>query len=90
MQADGAPPQRAELGVAAGVGRRERRDVDGVADGLVAGGIYHVTQSLLGVLDASAFGVPVSEKHQLLLLPGPQAPDALPVHLEQTQNGGDN
>lgn len=81
MQADGASPQRTQLRVAAGVGSGEGRDIDGVADGLVAGGVDHVAQGLLGVLDAAALRVPVPEEDELLLLPGPQASHTLPVHL---------
>jgi len=46
--------------------RREGRDVDGVADGLITRRVYDVTQGLLGVLDRAALWIPVSKENKLL------------------------
>ena len=73
--------QGTQLLMGGGVGRGEGRDVDGVADGLVAGRVDHVAQSLLGVLDAPTFRVAVAEVDELLLLARPQTAHTLPVHL---------
>lgn len=86
-QADRAAPQRPQLRVAAGQRGGEGRHVDGVAERLVAGGVDHVAQRLLGVLDAAALGVAVAQKHQLLLLPRPQATHTLTVDLRATRKG---
>ena len=85
LGADGAPPHRAELGVAPSVGGGERGHVDGVTDGLVARRVDHVAQRLLGVLDAATLRVPVPQEDQLLLLPRPQPAHALPVHLPEVK-----
>lgn len=82
MRADGPPPHGAQLAVAPGVRGGERRDVDGVTDGLVARRVDHVPQGLLGVLDAASLRVAVPQENQLLLLPRPQASDAFSVDLE--------
>lgn len=79
--ADGPAQDVSQLGMGVAVGGGQRRHVDGVSNGLVARGVDHVTQGLLGILDAPALWVPVSEEHQLLLLPRPQAPDTFLVHL---------
>ena len=79
--ADGPAQHPGQLGVGVAVGGGEGRDVDGVADGLVARGVDHVAQRLLGVLDAAALRVAVPQEDQLLLLPRPQPAHALPVHL---------
>ena len=47
--------------------RRQRRHVDGVADGLVARAVDDVSQGLLRVLDGPALGVSVPEENQFLL-----------------------
>lgn len=80
--ADRASQYVSQLGVGIAVGRGQRRNVDGISDGLVAGRVDHVPQSLLGVLNAAAFWVPVSQEHQLLLLARPKASDALFIHLQ--------
>lgn len=79
--ADGASQDVSQLRVGVAVGGGQRRHVDGVADGLVTGRVDHVAQGLLGVLDAAAFGVPVPQEDQLLLLPRPQASHALFINL---------
>ncbi|KAF3845301.1 hypothetical protein F7725_008464 [Dissostichus mawsoni] len=56
------------------VGGGEGGHVDGVSDGLVAGRVDHVPQSLLGVLDAAALRV-ASVEHDDLVLVGPLVQD---------------
>ena len=80
--ADRASQYVSQLGVGVAVGRGQRRNVDGISNGLVARRVDHVPQSLLGVLNAAAFWVPVSQEHQLLLLTCPKASDTLFVHLQ--------
>ena len=75
-----------QLLVCGRVRRCQGRHVDGVADGLVAGGVDHVAQRLLGVLDAASLRIAITEKDQLLLLSGPQPSHTLTVHLEQNNN----
>lgn len=79
--ADRASEDVSELGVRVAVGGGQRRYIDGIPDGLVARGIDHVSQSLLGVLNAPALWVSVSQEHQLLLLPCPKASDTFFIHL---------
>lgn len=81
--ADRASQDVSELGVRVAEGGGQRRYIDGISDGLVARRIDHVSQSLLGVLNATAFWVSVSQEHQLLLLPCPKASDAFFIHLQQ-------
>lgn len=64
------------------VGRGQRGDIHGVAQGLVTGGVDEVPQDLLVVLDAAPLWVAVSEEDELLLLPGPEPTDTLLVHLQ--------
>ena len=85
--ADGPAQHARKLRVRVAVGGGEGRDVDGVADGLVARRVDHVAQRLLGVLDAAALRVPVAQEDQLLLLPRPQAAHTLPVHLQGSEEG---
>lgn len=80
-EADWASQDLSELRVWATIGSGQWRYIDGISDGLVAGGIDHVPQSLLGILNASTFWVPVSEEDQFLLLPCPQASDTFFIHL---------
>lgn len=79
--ADRPSPHGAQLAVPPGVRGGERGHVDGVADGLVTRGVYHVPQGLLGVLNAATLWVTVAQENQLLLLPRPQATHTLSVHL---------
>lgn len=80
---DGASPDRAQLDMGPSVGCGERGHVDGVSNGLITGRVNHVPQCLLGILDASAFRIPVPQEDQLLLLSGPQSTHTLPVHLKE-------
>lgn len=80
--ADGASQDVSELGVRVAVGGGQWRHVDGISDWLITGGVDHVAQSLLGVLNAAALRVSVPQEHQLLLLPGPEASDTLFIHLQ--------
>lgn len=80
--ADGSSPHGAQLAVAPGVRGGERRDVDGVTDGLVTRRVDHVPQGLLGVLNAAALRVAIAQENQLLLLPRPQASDTFSVDLQ--------
>lgn len=80
--ADGASQDVSELRMRVAVGGGQRRYVDGISDGLVTRGIDHVSQSLLGVLNAPALRVSVSQEHQLLLLPRPEASDTFFIHLQ--------
>lgn len=80
--ADGASQDVSELGVCVAVRGGQWRYIDGIADGLVARRIDHVSQSLLGVLNAPALRVSVPQEHQLLLLPCPKASDTFFVHLQ--------
>lgn len=63
------------------VGRGQWGDIHGVAQWLVTGRVDEVSQDLLVVLDAPALGVAVAQEDELLLLPCPESPDALLVHL---------
>ena len=80
--ADGASQDVPKLRVRVAVGGGQRRYVDGVSDGLVTRRIDHVSQGLLGVLNAPALRVSVSEEHQLLLLPRPEASHTFFIHLQ--------
>lgn len=84
---DGATPDAPQLPVGPEVGRGQRGDVHGVAQGLVAGGGDEVAQDLPVVLDAAPLGVAVPQEYQLLLLPGPQASDTLFVDLRAGRAG---
>ena len=59
----------------------ERRHIDGVADWLIARRVDHVAQGLLGVLDTASFWIAIAQEDQLLLLPRPQASNALAIYL---------
>ena len=83
VRADRPPPHRAQLAVPPGVRGGEGGHVDGISDGLVAGGVDHIPQGLLGVLNAAALWVTVAQEDQLLLLPRPQPPHTLSVHLQE-------
>lgn len=65
------------------VGGGEGGHVHGVAQRLVTRRVDHVSEGLLGVLDAAALWVAVAQEHQLLLLAGPQAPYTLLIDLEE-------
>lgn len=80
-EADWASQDLSELRVWATVGSGQWRYIDGISDRLVAGGIDHVPQSLLGILNASTFWISVSEEDQFLLLPCPKATDTFFIHL---------
>lgn len=80
--ADWASQDVSELGVRVAVGGGQRRHIDGISDGLVTRRIDHVSQSLLGVLNAPALWVSVSQEHQLLLLPCPKASDTFFIDLQ--------
>jgi len=80
--ADGASQDVSELWVRVAVGGGQRRYVDWISNRLIARRIDHVTQSLLGVLDAPALWVSVSQEHQLLLLSCPKASDTFFIHLQ--------
>ena len=67
--------------MAPGVGRCQGGHVDWVANGLVTGGVDHIPQSLLGVLNAAALWVAITQEDQLLLLPCPQPSDTFSIHL---------
>lgn len=81
-EADGASQDVSQLGVRVTVGGGQGGHVDGISNRLVAGRIDHVPQGLFGVLDATPFGVSVSEEDQLLLLPCPEASHAFFIHLQ--------
>ncbi len=83
MRADGSSPDRTQLNISPGIGGGEWGDIDRVSYGLVTGRVNHVPQGLFGILDATAFRVPVPQEDQLLLLPGPQPTHTLSVHLKE-------
>lgn len=56
-----------------------------LTDGLIAGRVDHIPQDLLRVLNAAPFGIAVPQKNQLLLLPGPEALDALLVDADDAK-----
>ena len=63
------------------VGGVEGRHVDGVADGQVHRGVYHVPEGGLVVLDGASLAVAVAKEDELLLLAGPQTTHTFTVHL---------
>ena len=76
--------------VAVGEGGLKRGDVDGVADGEVHGGVDHVAEGLLVVLNGATLAVVVTEEDELVLLAGPQRSHTLAVELQEcdgTENG---
>ncbi len=80
--ADGASQDVSELGVGVAVGGGQRGHIDGISNGLVTRRVDHVSQRLLGVLNAPALRVSVPQEHQLLLLPCPKASDTFFIHLQ--------
>lgn len=84
--ADWASQDVSKLGVRVAVGGGQWRYIDGIADGLVTRRIDHVSQSLLGILNAPALWVSVSQEHQLLLLPCPKASDTFFIHLQHKRS----
>lgn len=84
-EADWAATDSTDLLVGVAVGGGERRHIDGVTDGLITGGVDDVPESLLGVLDGASLWVTVPQVDELLLLPRPQPPHTLPVHLDDAE-----
>lgn len=80
-QADWSPKNFFELVMAVRVRRCEGRHEDRVANRLITRRVYHVSQCLLGILDAASLWVPVPEKNELLLLSCPEPSDTFLVHL---------
>ena len=66
-------------------GRYKIKLKQSLTNGLVARGVNHVPQNLLGVLYGTPFRVPVPQKHQFGLLTGPQPSDALAVDTDQSE-----
>lgn len=69
------------------VGRGQWGDIHGVPQRLIAGGVDEITQHLLVVLDASTLWVAVAQEDELLLLPCPESPHTLLVHLQGWECG---
>ena len=69
--------------VAVGKGGLQWGDVDGIADGKVHGGVDHVAQGLLVVLNGAPLAVMVTEEDELVLLAGPQCSHAFTVDLQE-------
>lgn len=86
--ADGASQDVSELRVGVAVGGGQRGYVDWISNRLVARRVDHVTQSLLGVLNAPTLWVSIPQEHQLLLLPCPESSDTFFIHLQQTSPDG--
>lgn len=81
--ADGTSQDVSELRVRVAVGGCQRGYVDWISNRLVARRVDHVTQSLLGVLDAPTLWISISQEHQLLLLPCPKSSDTFFIYLQQ-------
>lgn len=81
LQTQGAAPYVSYLLVSPHVGGGERGHKHGISQRLVTGGVDHVSQSLLRVLDASALRVTVAEEDELLLLACPQPSHTLFIDL---------
>lgn len=63
------------------VGCGQWGDIHGVSQWLVAGGVDKIAQDLLVVLDASTLWVAVAQEDEFLLLPCPESPNTLLIHL---------
>ena len=63
-------------------GGLQRGDVDGIANGKVHGGVDHVAEGLLVVLNRSSLTVVVSKEDKLLLLASPKGTDTLTIYLK--------
>ena len=74
-----------QLLVRARVGGGERRDVDGIPNGLIARRVDDVAQHLFGILNAAALVVLVAQEDELVLLAGPEAAHTLLVELDDAK-----
>jgi len=68
------------------VRRRQRWNVDWIANRLVTRWINHVAQCLFGILYAATLGIAIPQVYQLLQLSGPQATNTFSIHLQNTEN----
>ena len=71
-----------ECFVAINEGSLEGRNVDGVTDGEIHGGIDHVAKSGFVVLNRTSLAVTVAKENQLLLLTSPQGPNTFSIQLK--------
>jgi hypothetical protein len=66
LQTDRHAQHTGHTSIGVAVAGSERRHVDRISNRLVTGGVDHVSQCLLGSLDAASLTVPVPHQDQLL------------------------